>query len=63
MSFINRHSKGDWGDVGTEDAKANQDALAYDGRIFSVYHVGTQKLYLVTEWDRSYTTLMCSQDY
>lgn len=63
MSLIHRHSNGDWGDVNVADAKANTDALAYDGRVFSVYVIRDVKLYVITEWDRSVTTLLCASDY
>ncbi len=63
MSLIHRHHKGDWGTLEAADVKANQDAIAFDGRVFSVYVIADTKLYCITEWDRSVTTLLCASDY
>lgn len=63
LILIGRHRSGDWGELGEEDLQANRDALAFDGRVFSSYVVGDTKLYVITEWDRSYTTMMCASDY
>lgn len=62
-TLIRRHHCGDWGDTGDFDKQANNDALAHGGRLFSVYIVADEKLYVLTEWDRSVTTLLRSQDY
>jgi hypothetical protein len=61
---IHRHSNGDWGDLETEDQSANDHALAKGGRLLSAYHstAGT-KFYVITEWDRSLTTILLPEDY
>jgi hypothetical protein len=61
---VNRHLSGDWGDVCHEDHEANETALAGGGRLFSVYHDrnGT-KFWIVTEADRSATTVLLPDDY
>jgi hypothetical protein len=62
---LQRHITGDWGDL-TEDDKALND-LSLDaeepGRIFSMYKQGEEKIYIVTEWDRSATTVLFPEDY
>jgi hypothetical protein len=63
LSLIGRHIQGDWGDLGTDDIKANVDALAYDGRVLSSYNVGGAKVFVITEWDRSVTTLLLASEY
>lgn len=66
LDFIKRHAAGDWGDVCEEDAEANNEALSNGDRLFSVYHTngsGGQKLYLITEWDRSATTILMASEY
>ncbi len=62
--FLDRHVRGDWGDVGEEDAKANDLALQEGDRILSVYTStkGT-RLWLITESDRSATTLLLPEEY
>lgn len=62
-TLIDRHVCGDWGDLGVEDCKANQNALTYGARIVSAYVVQQEKFYVITEWDRSYTTLMTASEY
>lgn len=61
-SFI-RHSNGDWGDLGEEDKQANKYALENDLRIFSAYIREDKKIYIITEWDRSATTILFPSEY
>jgi hypothetical protein len=66
--FLARHAAGDWGDVDAEDAAANEAALLDGSRIFSVYHAGTVKLYVITEATddegrRAATTILLPEDY
>src|SRR2546425_4836286 len=59
IAYLSRHVRGDWGNVCPEDAQANEDALRDDTRIFSVYTTSRgEKLWVVTEADRSATTLL-----
>lgn len=62
--FISRHVSGDWGTLPPEDMQANDDALSRGGRIFSAYILkdGT-KIWLITESDRSVSTLLLPGDY
>jgi len=64
LSGIQRHQAGDWGDVCEEDRQENELALEKGFRLLSVYHAesGT-KFWLVTEWDRSVTTVLLPEDY
>jgi hypothetical protein len=61
---LDRHCRGDWGDVGKEDWQANERALKHGERLLSVYHAtnGT-RIWIVTEWDRSVTTILLPEDY
>jgi hypothetical protein len=63
-SLLDRHVTGDWGDVGPEDWNANERDLIDGERLLSVYHLedGT-KLYVITEWDRSVTTILQCEEY
>lgn len=59
-----RHSRGDWGDLSSEDRKANESALGYGGRLLSSYQIPELgKLWIITESDRSVTTLLLPEDY
>lgn len=61
---MGRHQKGDWGDVCKEDNKANNQALNKGGRLFSVYHDANGiKFWIITEADRSVTTVLLPEDY
>jgi hypothetical protein len=58
-----RHRKGDWGDLGEEDKKANDSALKTGGRLFSAYVFGDEKIWIITEADRSATTVLFPEEY
>lgn len=61
---LGRHMHGDWGDVCKEDRTANERALVEGTRLFSVYHTRKgQKFYVITEADRSVTTILLPEDY
>ena len=58
---IGRHQAGDWDDG---DSQANERALAEGMRLWSVYHAGSGvKFWLITEADRSHTTVLLPEDY
>lgn len=62
--FLDRHIRGDWGDVGEEDAEANNLALRDGSRIFSVYHTQTnEKIWVITEADRNSTCILLPDEY
>ena len=59
-----RHLTGDWGDICDEDRCANEWALGVGEQLLSVYtKEGTPKIWIITEWDRSYTTVLFPEDY
>ena len=61
---LTRHLHGDWGDVGKEDHAENELSLKEGLRLFSVYHGGNgTKFYIITEHDRSITTVLLPSDY
>jgi hypothetical protein len=61
--FLRRHVLGDFGDLCAEDKAANRAAIKHGGRILSAYHVQDEKFYVITEADRSYTTILLASDY
>jgi hypothetical protein len=61
---IIRHSQGDWGDVCDEDRLSNEAALVQPYRLFSVYTAMDEtKFWIITEHDRSYTTILLPNEY
>jgi hypothetical protein len=61
---LRRHASGDWGDVCVEDREENEFSLAQGFRLFSVYSSKTgTKFYVITEADRSATTVLLPDEY
>jgi hypothetical protein len=64
LRAIQRHQAGDWGDVCEEDRQENELSLQKGFRLLSVYHSATgTKFWIVTEADRSVTTVLLPEDY
>ena len=63
IGMLRRHQEGDWGDLGSEDKAANDEAVEQGDRIFSMYNFKGTKVYVITEWDRSVTTILLPGDY
>lgn len=70
MTFLARHVRGDWGDLDTHDQRANDEACAHEGdtsqqgRILSAYRTRLNvKLWVITEYDRSVTTILLPEEY
>jgi hypothetical protein len=62
--FLRRHVVGDWGDVCSEDAKLNDDALNIGERLLSSYRTKQGvKIWAITEADRSSTCLLLPEEY
>lgn len=60
---IQRHQAGEWGDVEADDRNANDQALVECTRIISAYHAANgTKFWLITEADRSHTTVLLPAD-
>ena len=62
-ALVRRHLAGDWGDVDKDDAKANERALKWGERVLSSYEVNGEKLWVLTEADRSATTVLTPDEY
>jgi hypothetical protein len=64
FALLGRHHAGDWGDVTTDSRDANARALAEGDRLMSVYDIASLgKVYVITEHDRSVTTILEPSDY
>ena len=62
--FLLRHKNGDWGDLPEEDVRENAWSLAHGARLFSSYHTRREDtLWVITEADRSVTTLILPEEY
>jgi len=62
--LIRRHQSGDWGNVLPGDAEENQRSIENGWRILSSYAIGNdQNLWIITEADRSVTTLLLPEEY
>ena len=63
--YLRRHLHGDWGDLSDDDRQLNDAALkSGEDRLFSSYQVTPNlKLWIITEWDRSVTTLLLPSEY
>jgi hypothetical protein len=63
-SLISRHEGGDFGDLCDEDRRANEQALLEGTRVFSSYRLRTgATVWVITEADRSATTLLLPDEY
>lgn len=61
---LGRHVRGDWGELDRDDKAANDRALVNHGRLLSTYHGSDgRKFWIITEWDRSATTVLLPEDY
>lgn len=63
-SLLLRHLSGDWGQVALEEAARNDQALVNDERLLSSYEIAAGVVvWVITEWDRSVTTLLLPVEY
>ena len=64
LPYVRRHVSGDWGDVGRDDWAANDEALKVGARLFSVYQLAVgARIWVITEADRSSTTVLLPDEY
>jgi len=63
ISLLERHAGGDWGNLSAEDVAENVHSVQHDLRIFSTYHIGSEKVWVITEADRSSTCLLLPSEY
>ena len=64
LEFLSRHLRGDWGALCQEDEVENELSLRQGLRLLSSYPItDTEKLWIITEADRSATTLLLPEEY
>ena len=62
--YLVRHQSGDWGDLCSEDIKENELSLRQGFRLLSAYVLPTGvKIWIITERDRSATTVLLPEEY
>jgi hypothetical protein len=62
--FLARHSGGDWGELEPTDVAENEYSIAHGFRLLSSYQTNAgEKLWIITEADRSATTLLLPEEY
>ena len=69
-SFLLKHQSGEWGELCEDDAELNNEAIANEGnidkqmRVMSVYKTNkNETIWVITEWDRSVTTILLPSEY
>lgn len=63
-ALLHRHQTGDWGDVPNEDAEENMRSVNRGWRILSSYPLNDElRLWIITEADRSSTTMLLPEEY
>ena len=63
LDLLRRHISGDWTEMDSEDQQANHDAVTHGDRVFSAYTLQGTKFWVITEADRSVTTILLPSEY
>ena len=63
LSLLARHQRGDWGDLCAADRAENDYSVREGFRILSAYKLGNETVWIITEADRSATTLLLPSEY
>lgn len=63
-TLLDRHLACDWSDMDKEDQKSNREAVKNGSRVFSSYRLADDvKIWVITESDRSVTTILLPSEY
>lgn len=62
-ALLDRHQSGDWSEIPPEDAKENELSIREGFRVVSSYPVGSGRVWIITEWDRSATCILLPEEY
>ena len=61
---LQRYASCDWGDLTESDKNLNDEAVkSGNDRILAAFATSEGKIYIITEWDRSYTTVLFADEY
>ena len=61
--LLARHASGDWGDLDEDDRRENERSLRHGWRVLSSYPVRGKTVWIITEADRSVTTILLPEEY
>jgi hypothetical protein len=63
FEYLARHATGDWGELCEHDRRVNEISLRQGWRILSSYPIGELRVWIITEADRSVTTILLPEEY
>jgi hypothetical protein len=63
FGYLARHASGDWGELDARDRRENERSLRHGWRVLSSYPVGTARIWVITEADRSVTMILLPEEY
>ena len=63
FDLLARHATGDWGELCAFDRRQNEIALRDGYRVLSSYPIGEERVWVITEADRSVTTILLPEEY
>ena len=63
VQLLARHVAGEWGNLPEHDVRENKISLEQGYRLFSAYDIYDARFYVITEWDRSVTTILLPEEY
>ena len=63
VQLLARHATGDWGRLPEQDIEENARSLKHGFRLFSAYNIEDSRFYVITEHDRSVTTILLPEEY
>ena len=63
LDLVQRHASGDWGDLDAHDKEANDVAVREGFRLLSAYELEGTRFWIITEADRSTTTILLPDEY
>jgi len=63
INSLKRYQNKDWGNLGNEDKKLNDEAVNTDNRIVAKYTDNNRSIYIITEWNKETTTVLFTDEY
>jgi len=63
LDLLRKHMSGDWSEMDVKDQQSNREAVSNGSRIFSAYIIEGVKFWVITEADRSSTTILLPSEY
>jgi hypothetical protein len=61
--YLTRHASENWGEIDPRDRREHERSLKHGWRILSSYPIGAERIWIITEADRSVTTLLLPEEY